>query len=67
MLPPFKQVGINPLTFQPDNAASFLKQMAEGTVSKDIPAGEEGETVPVTSTSSTCSVLVMFKIKRMES
>lgn len=31
---------------------------------KDIAAGEEGETVPVTST---CRVLVMFKTKRMES
>lgn len=45
MLSLFKQAGINPLTFQPDNAANFLKQMAEGTASKDIAAGEEGKTV----------------------
>lgn len=63
MLLHFKQAEINPLTFQPDNAANFLKQMAEGAVSKDIPAGEKGKTVLVTSTSSTGSVLVMFKIK----
>lgn len=64
--PHFKQAGINPLTFQPDNAANFLKQMAGGSASKDIPAGE-GKTVPVTSASSTCTVLVMFKTKRLES
>lgn len=66
MLPTFKQAGINPLSFQTDSAANFLKQMAEGTASKDSAAGE-GKTVPVTSTSSTCSVLVMFNTKRMES
>lgn len=67
MFPLFKQAGIKPLTFQTDNAANFLKQMAEGTASKDIAAGEEGKAVPITSTSSTCSVLVMFRTKRMES
>lgn len=63
MLSLFKQAGINPLTFQPDNAANFLKQMAEGTASKDIAAGEEGKNSAI---SSTPSVLVMFKTKRME-
>lgn len=62
---PFKQAGINTLAFQPDNATNFLKQMAEGIASKDIAAGE-GKTVPITSNSSICTVLVMFKSKWME-